>query len=330
MQRKTAGWAYSNNEKIGRQTDFTVEVDARKIPEGMEANYCALLFRLQDGDNYYGFFINSQGEYDIGKAVNGQFTKLKDWTKSDYIKTGTTTNKLKVACKGNTIEVYANDHKLAAVKDNSLAAGEIALEVSTLESTPVTEYRFDNFKLYAIEALEETSTTEPSASEVPPAEEAASEDTSTEPTGEWLVYANDAFGFSVEYPSSWSLNTFMEFLGTVIITEPGNKAVISTSVLPVGSVILDDLVSGVIDYQRQNYLYYELISNDPVTHQGISARIVECVYQEKAEKPRYRSSQLFTIVNGMKYSIELKVTPPADYDSYSQLFQNVMASFHLP
>jgi|GEM_PF-3776540 len=331
MYRKEGGnWTYTTNENMDQQTDSTVEVDTRKIPEGMGENYCGILFRFQDTDNYYGFFVNSQGEYDVGKSVNGQFSRLKDWTQSDYIKTGTATNKLKVTCRGNKIEVYANGHKLTTIEDNSLSTGDIALEVLTFESTPTTEYRFDNFKLYQAEATGETSVTEPSASEVPTAEEAAPEDTSTESTGEWLVYADDAFGYSVEYPSSWSLNTFMAFIGTVLITEPGNKAVISTSVLPVGEVQLDDLVTGITDYQRQNYFYYEPISNDLVTHQGISARVVEYVYQEEAEKPRYRSSELFTIVNGMKYSIKLSVTPPADFGSYSQLFQKVMSSFHVP
>jgi|GEM_PF-4461660 len=153
MQRKTAGEAYTIDNGLDQQTDFAVEIDARKIPEGMEANYCGIYFRFRDVDNYYGFYVNSQGQYDIGGEIGGKFTLLKDWTQSDYIKTSTATNKLKVACKGNTIEVYANGHKLATVEDNSFAAGGIGLCVGTYNDTPTTEYRFDNFKLYEVGAV---------------------------------------------------------------------------------------------------------------------------------------------------------------------------------
>ena len=120
----------------------------------------------------------------------------------------------------------------------------------------------------------------------------------------------------------------MALMGTTIITEPANKAIIRTTVE--SSSKLDAYVYWIINEKEQDYFYFELISNDPTTHDGTSARIVECVYQEEQEDSRYRSSELFMIIDDWCYRIELKATLPIDYDSYSRLFQKVMAGFHVP
>ena len=114
------------------------------------------------------------------------------------------------------------------------------------------------------------------------------------------------------------------------MAEPGYKAMIITTAFTGVSITLDDAVSGLIDYQKQNYFYYELISNDPATHEGTSARIVEYVYQSDAGLPRYRCIGLFMVINEIRYSVELIVTPPTDYESYSHLFPKIMSSFHVP
>ncbi|MBM4446808.1 MAG: zinc ribbon domain-containing protein [Chloroflexi bacterium] len=150
IHRKTALWAFSTNDNVGEQTDFIVEVDARKIPEGEDNTDCSILFRFQDNKNFYGFYVAPRGNYSVWKKVGGEWTKLIDWTESDYIKTGTSTNKLKVVCQGQKMDFYINGHKVDTTNDDTFIEGKIAISVTSVESTPAIEYHFDNFKLYKI------------------------------------------------------------------------------------------------------------------------------------------------------------------------------------
>jgi len=152
MQRKTDGWSSTTttNYKVGRLIDFVAEVDARKIPEGEDGTDRSILFRYKDNNNFYGFYVAANGKYSVWKLVENKWNKLIDWTKSDYIKAGTATNKLKVVCQGQKMDFYVNGHKVDTVNDNTFTEGEIAISVTSLEETPTTEYHFDNFKLYKI------------------------------------------------------------------------------------------------------------------------------------------------------------------------------------
>jgi YVTN family beta-propeller protein len=126
--------------------DFTVEVDIRSLTtESQHAG--GIVFRYQDNDNYYSYFVSNGGYYRIGKKILGKWTYMKNWTYSPYIKTGDNMNHLKVICTGTQIEVYINDYKLAEATDNSLTVGKILLTSCTWD-IPGSHHHFDNFKLY--------------------------------------------------------------------------------------------------------------------------------------------------------------------------------------
>jgi len=152
IQRKGDSWARAINNNVGRLIDFAVEIDARKIPEGEDKSDCSILFRFQDNKNFYGFYVQPRGYYSVWKMMAGEWTKLIDWTESDYIKTGTSTNKLKVVCQGQKMDFYINGHKVNTANDDTFTEGKIAISVTNTEETPATEYCFDNFKLYKIGA----------------------------------------------------------------------------------------------------------------------------------------------------------------------------------
>ena len=140
---------FGRNKLFGKQTDFTVEVDARDISKESDGWY-GIFFREDpdystSGFTYYAFLVNSSnGKYKIVKSVRNNWSTLKDWTYSEYIKTSTNTNRLKVNCKGTMIGVYANGQLLATVTDDLITKGYIALAISGTN----THAHFDNFKLY--------------------------------------------------------------------------------------------------------------------------------------------------------------------------------------
>jgi uncharacterized repeat protein (TIGR02543 family) len=132
----------STNAYIGQQADLAVEVDARLLAGGNAAAY-GVSFRPAYS-NCYAFLVSSAGTYSVGKFFQHNWYALQPWTASSYIATGGNANRLKVVCKGTTIEVYANGQKLASVNDVSLTSGYIGL----VAQPSGTYAHFDNFRFF--------------------------------------------------------------------------------------------------------------------------------------------------------------------------------------
>ena len=65
----------------------------------------------KDSKNYRELAITANGYYRVAESVNGTYTNIKEWTKSDNVKTGNfAINYLKIAKKGNLITYYVNDY----------------------------------------------------------------------------------------------------------------------------------------------------------------------------------------------------------------------------
>ena len=150
-----ADWTkWTVNPRIGELGDFSLEVDAKSIVAS-RYSYYAVLFRKR-GDEQYVFAIRSgDGSYQldaqtyaIGKYDDADWHILKDWTRSNYIEKGTSTNRLKVTCSGAQITVYVNGHKLATVTDDSLGRGVVAL-ASASGPFGRADVLFDNLTIYA-------------------------------------------------------------------------------------------------------------------------------------------------------------------------------------
>ena len=142
------------NPRIGELGDFSVEVDAKSIVAD-RYSYCGVIFR-QRGDEFYMFAIRSGEEayqidaqtYGIWKYDGADWHTLKDWTRSNYIEKGTSTNRLKVTCSGAQITVYVNGHKLATVTDDSLGRGVVVLAFGS-GLFGKADVLFDNLTIYA-------------------------------------------------------------------------------------------------------------------------------------------------------------------------------------
>lgn len=146
--------AWDFNYLKGPFTDFTVEIDATPVTGTNQSGY-GLIFRVPITYevpivyDFYRFLVNGNGYYLIGTRTDGEWTILKDWTKSEFIKEGYTTNHLKVICKGSLIEVYVNGNYLTTVTDDAFANGRVGVIVDTPE--PNTHVVFDNLKVYSVD-----------------------------------------------------------------------------------------------------------------------------------------------------------------------------------
>ncbi len=140
------------NPAIKQLTDFILEVDAKSFSSAQDASY-GIIFRQQDVrnfDNFYYFQIYSNtGQYKFEKQIQGVWSSLKELTTSNTINQASSTNRLKIVCVGDKIELYVNDINLSTINDSSLPSGFIGLAVASgAEQESSADVVFDNIKIY--------------------------------------------------------------------------------------------------------------------------------------------------------------------------------------
>lgn len=127
-------------------TDCILEVAAGQV-SGPDKNVYGLVFRHQDGDNYYALLVSSEGRYGLLKLVAGQWTFLEgDYIASPYIKKGNGANHLQVIAQGSQITVFINDQQVTSIRDTTFAEGQVGLAFGSFEE-PNVHVRFDNFRV---------------------------------------------------------------------------------------------------------------------------------------------------------------------------------------
>ena len=133
--------------------DVIVEVDATKVG-GTDDNDFGLICRYQDSENFYYFFVSSDGYYAISEMRGGERILLNDkgsMLYSEEIPRGGATVHLQAACIGNTLSLWVNGKLFTQVQNDDIAqGGDVGLIAGTYD-TPDTEISFDDFVVYAPE-----------------------------------------------------------------------------------------------------------------------------------------------------------------------------------
>lgn len=123
--------------------NFTLQVQARQTA-GDPANEVGVLFRYVDNSNFYSLDITGEGKFALFKLENQEWSTLVNWSESPYLNPLGEMNLLQVTCQGNQITVYANDHELASITDDTFARGDVGLFAGTFDE-PLDEAVFDDF-----------------------------------------------------------------------------------------------------------------------------------------------------------------------------------------
>lgn len=127
-------------------SDFHLTVEAAQV-SGPDDNEYGVLVRMQDPDHFYRFSISGDGYYLISKYDGAEWHNLTgDWTASDAIHQGATTNVLEVICRGSTMTFIVNGVPLVQVQDADYKKGDLALYAGTFFE-PDVEVRFDNLRV---------------------------------------------------------------------------------------------------------------------------------------------------------------------------------------
>jgi len=137
-------WANPGKHFTG---DIVVEVDAVKNG-GPDDNDFGVLCRYQDVDNYYGFYISSDGYVGIARIKDGDAEMLTDdgsMFQDDAIAQGSgALNHIKASCVGDELSLTVNGKHVLTVHDSTFTDGDVGLIAGTFDE-PGADILFDNF-----------------------------------------------------------------------------------------------------------------------------------------------------------------------------------------
>jgi hypothetical protein len=125
--------------------DVQIEADAARLA-GPVNNRFGLICRYQDNDDFYVFFISSDGYYAIGKIKDGAVSLLGQemMAYSAAITQGGAPNHLRFDCIGNTLTGYVNGQAVAIAQDADFSGGDAGLITGAFDESGV-DMSFDNF-----------------------------------------------------------------------------------------------------------------------------------------------------------------------------------------
>lgn len=115
-------------------SNFTVEADVRSVPM-TTGSVATIIYRADNAGNFYNFGISDNQSYFISKSVKGSENYIYTPAHSEFIKTGSETNRMKVVCSGPTQEFYVNDNMLATIKDDTSPKGVICMSFAFGDSS---------------------------------------------------------------------------------------------------------------------------------------------------------------------------------------------------
>ena len=128
--------------------DFEVDANAGCVAADPPGEF-GLLFRMQDGTNFYCFSVSNQGYWRLRKMVSGTWQAILASTYSDAIATGDHWNYLGVVCSGPNITLSVNDTEVGQVSDSTFASGWVGLMGGSFETGDV-QMVFDDLAVWSL------------------------------------------------------------------------------------------------------------------------------------------------------------------------------------
>lgn len=127
------------------KSDVVIEADVKNL--GEDDNLIALVCRSVDVHNLYLLGISSDGYYIIWKLSHNIWITSVDWTKTDAVNTGKSSNRIKAVCSGTNLSLYVNDILLSKIVDDDFSSGQVGVSVGSMEKSGV-DVIYDNFAVY--------------------------------------------------------------------------------------------------------------------------------------------------------------------------------------
>jgi len=202
-----ANWMNWSVNDGANPANFLIEADVTRVEGDPNTEY-GILFRLQDGDNFYFFPIDGLGNYSLYKKQNGEWTALIPWTASEEIDIEDgAINRMAVLAEDTLLTLLINDSAVAQIEDETFASGRLALAAGTFDQAPLTA-QFDNVDIWIL--VEGETPERPTAESLAPPDPDAMDQVAalhdTDPdqsdqflraTGRWPIEPTESSTFSI-------------------------------------------------------------------------------------------------------------------------------------
>lgn len=139
--------AVANASELEALGDVALEVDATAV-QTVEGSFYALLCRLRDFDNFYGFAVVEDGGLSIFKIERGVTTELAS---APHAVDLATTHRVRAACTGDRLSLTVDGAQTVQATDGSFDSGAIGFLAETRGVAGLT-VEFDNLVVQGLGA----------------------------------------------------------------------------------------------------------------------------------------------------------------------------------
>jgi S1-C subfamily serine protease len=145
----------------------------------------------------------------------------------------------------------------------------------------------------------------------------------------WETYTNDAYGYSIQYPSTWKLSTSNSPTpGRVVINSSGTAS-ISISRSERGSLTIFEILDWEIKGNSSVLSVYQVQSRNNLMWQGVyQACEWTLLHQPTVTWPMLKSKNLYLDYNGYIYRVK-GLANESEYETYSSTIDTIIDSFRL-
>lgn len=156
-KRKDSNWQISTPPfNLNTTNDFEIETSIQKI-SGDDNSGISFLYDYKDERNYKELGFTSTGFFRVAEAVNGTYTNIKAWTKSDKVKTGNFgINTLKITKKGSTITFNINGSNVHNMTHKGFVGKKIALTIYNNQKISIDYIKAKQLTTNSISKLNKT------------------------------------------------------------------------------------------------------------------------------------------------------------------------------
>jgi predicted RNA-binding Zn-ribbon protein involved in translation (DUF1610 family) len=109
-------------------SDFHLIVNCKHIKGSRAGSGCGVIFRIQDGQNYYWFRITASQFFAISVIKDDQWQNIMDWTKSDSIKPKGV-NEVEVIGHETHFTFVINGQIVSEIDDDHFSQGLVGLAI---------------------------------------------------------------------------------------------------------------------------------------------------------------------------------------------------------
>jgi hypothetical protein len=140
-------WANPSSQTFPK--NVSIEVDVKK-KDGPADNAYGIICRYQNPDNFYYFYVSSDGFGGIGQKTSGRYRIISSpdarLTQIEGVKQGAETNHLRADCIDDSLNLYVNETQVLTATNEAYTDGNVGLIVRTYDTGGV-DILFNNFQV---------------------------------------------------------------------------------------------------------------------------------------------------------------------------------------